>query len=161
MSLEGISSKGSLRFDEFPTSMKATQSFSGSRATRVLAYENARLSESRCSPLLQGEPQGLRRLRFPFFISQCQRAGGRAAESHTPEPPMEANPPSGVNDSRSFSRRSEQTAPLSERIPRSRLAAQVMRATARRCDLRLGIRLVKGCPRGAREKLSSRFSRAL
>ena len=51
MSLEGISSKGSLRFDEFPTSMKAAQSFSGSRATRLLAYENARPSESRRQPL--------------------------------------------------------------------------------------------------------------
>src|SRR5262245_62951388 len=86
MSLEGISSKGSLRFDEFPTSMKATQSFSGSRATRLLAYENARVSESRCSPLLQGEPQGLRRLRFPFFISQCQRAGGVQRRATLPNP---------------------------------------------------------------------------
>src|SRR5262245_34450003 len=138
MSLEGISSKGSLRFDEFPTSMKATQSFSGSRATRLLAYENARLSESRCSPLLQGEPQGLRRLRFPFFISQCQRAGGRAAESHTPEPPMEANPPSGVNDSRSVPRRPAQTPPLSERIARSCLVSQVMRATRAKGPFKVG-----------------------
>ena len=50
MSLEGISSKGSLRFDEFPTSMKRRNPF-GSRATRLLAYENARPSESRCQPL--------------------------------------------------------------------------------------------------------------
>ena len=43
------SSKGSLRFDEFPTSMKRRNPF-GSRATRLLAYENARPSESRCQP---------------------------------------------------------------------------------------------------------------
>src|SRR5262249_20362947 len=162
MSLEGISSKGSLRFDEFPTSMKATQSFSGSRATRLLAYENARLSESRCSPLLQGEPQGLRRLRFPFFISQCQRACGRAAESHTPEPLMEANPPSGVNDSQ----RPEKTRANSASVRKDRAVAFSLAGDAsnpaRSDHLRLGIRLVKGCPsRGAREKLSSRFSRAL
>src|SRR6476619_7851556 len=67
MSLEGISSKGSLRFDEFPTSMKTTQSFSGSRATRLLAYENARPSESRCSPLLQDEHARTPPPAFPFL----------------------------------------------------------------------------------------------
>lgn len=67
MSLEGISSKGSLRFDEFPTSMKATQSFSGSRATRLLAYENARPSESRCSPFLRDEHARTPPPAFPFL----------------------------------------------------------------------------------------------
>ena len=97
------SSKGSLRFDEFPTNMKRRNPF-GLRATRLLAYENARPSESRLPARLGADTQGLRRLRFPFFTSQCQRAGGRAAKSHTPEPSMEANPPSRVNDSRSVSR---------------------------------------------------------
>jgi len=46
------SSRGSLRFDEFPTSMKRRNPF-GSRATRLLAYENARPSESRLPALLQ------------------------------------------------------------------------------------------------------------
>jgi hypothetical protein len=55
-------------------------------------------------PFYGTNTQGLRRLRFPFFKSQCQRAGGREAKCHTPEPPMEANPPSGVNDSRSVPR---------------------------------------------------------
>src|SRR5207344_1731844 len=104
-------------------------------------------------PFYGTNTQGLRRLRFPFFISQCQRAGGRAAESHTPEPPMEANPPSGVNDSRSVPRRPEQTPPLSERIARSRLVSQVMRATPREVFIS---GWESSLSRGAREKLSRR-----
>ena len=80
------SSKGSLRFDEFPTNMKRRNPL-GLRATRLLAYENARPSESRCQPLLKrAGTQGLRRLRFPFFVSQCQRAVGREANAPLPNP---------------------------------------------------------------------------
>jgi hypothetical protein len=145
MSLEGISSKGSLRFDEFPTSMKATQSFSGSRATRLLASKTQDRQSLVARPVEGASSLGLRRLRFPFFKSQCQRAGGRGTSCPTPEPPMETNPPSGVNDSRSVSRRPEQTPLLSERIARSRIVSQVMRATPRvLADVRFGFTLVKG-----------------
>jgi hypothetical protein len=55
--------------------------------------------------------QGLRRPRFPFFQSQCQRAGGNW-QMPPPEPPMEANLPSGVNDRRSVTRAYSGLAPL-------------------------------------------------
>ena len=38
------------------------------------------------NPLARTGTQGLRRPRFPFFVSQCQRAGGRAAETTLPNP---------------------------------------------------------------------------
>ena len=138
------SSRGSLRFDEFPTSMKRRNPF-GSRATRLLAYENARPSESRLPALKKAGTQGLRRPRFPFFQSQCQRAGGRAAVSHTPEPPMEANPPSGVNDSRSVSRDEPRSCSASVRGSRGRVSSRrKWEQPARRIHLSRAPSLVKG-----------------
>jgi len=49
MSLEE-SSKGSLRFDEFPTSMKRRESFSGPRATRLLASKRKTVRVSSPAP---------------------------------------------------------------------------------------------------------------
>jgi hypothetical protein len=128
------SSRGSLRFDEFPTNMKRRDSCYGARATRLLAYENARPSESRRQPSpVRTGTQGLRRPRFPFFVSQCQRAGGRAAGCRIPEPLREANPPSRVNDNRSVPEKNSVLAPLlSLWIARSRLIPQDVRTTRAR-----------------------------
>src|SRR5262245_48547072 len=158
MSLEGISSKGSLRFDEFPTSMKATQSFSGSRATRLLAYENARVSESRCSPLLQGEPQGLRRLRFPFFIITMSKSWwARSGEPHSRTPNGSKSP----IWSQRQPERPEKTRANSASVRKDRAVAFSLAGDAsnpaRSDDLRLGIRLVKGCPRKAVKSFFSGF----
>jgi hypothetical protein len=38
------------------------------------------------APLTGRTRKDLRRLRFPFFILQCQRAGGREAEATLPNP---------------------------------------------------------------------------
>src|SRR4029078_11085999 len=128
------SSRRSLRFDEFPTNMKRRDSCYGARATRLLAYENARPPESRRQPSpVRAGTQGLRRPRFPFFVSQCQRAGGRAAGCHTPEPLREANPPSRVNDSRSVPEKDSVLASLlTVWIARSRLIPQDVQTTRAR-----------------------------
>ena len=134
MSLEGISSKGSLRFDEFPTSMKTTQSLSGSRATRLLAYENARPSESRCSPFLRDEHARTPPPAFPFLqitMSKSRWAGSEVPHSRTPD--GSKSPTWSQRQSKRPSRRPEQAPPLSERIARSRLVPQVLRATRAKC----------------------------
>jgi hypothetical protein len=113
IALEGISSKGSLRFDEFPTNMKRRNPFGITRNTPIGFLKTQDRQSLDARPPKRTSTQGLRRLRFPFFILQCQRAGGHEANP-IPEPPMEANPPLGVNDSRSSSRRLEPAPPLSE-----------------------------------------------
>ena len=134
MSLEGISSKGSLRFDEFPTSMKATQSFSGSRATRLLAYENARPSESRCSPFLRDEHARTPPPAFPFLqITMSKSRWACSGEPHSRTPDGSKSPIWSQRQSKRPSRRPEQAPPLSERITRSRLVPQVLRATRAKC----------------------------
>src|ERR1051326_9417148 len=97
------SSRGSLRFDEFPTSMKRRNPF-GSRATRLLAYENARPSESRLPALLQGPARKDSAVRVSLSSYHNVKEPSRSRQMPPPEPPMDANPTSGVNDSRSVSR---------------------------------------------------------
>src|SRR5262249_13192051 len=82
------SSRGSLRFDEFPTSMSdATPFEKGARATRLLAYENARPSESRRQPLLlEGRHARTPPSAFPFLritMSKSRRACGLVPHSRT------------------------------------------------------------------------------
>lgn len=123
------SSKGSLRFDEFPTSMKPRNP-EGSRATRLLALKTQDRQSLDAGLTRRTGTQGLRRLRFPFFTSQCQRAVEGRPQGHTSEPPMEANPPPRVNDSRSVSRVETRSSPASVRwIARSRNVPQEVGTT--------------------------------
>jgi hypothetical protein len=149
MSLEGISSKGSLRFDEFPTSMKATQSFSGPRATRLLAYENARPSESRCSPL-RGEHARIPPSAFPFLhITMSKSRWACSGEPHSRTPDGSKSP----IWSQRQSKRPEKTRANSASVRKDRAVAFIPAGDAsnpaRVFQLRFGIRLVKGRPRKA------------
>ena len=150
MSLEGISSKGSLRFDEFPTSMKATQSFSGSRATRLLAYENARPSKSRCSPLLQDEHARTPPPAFPFLhITMSKSRWACSGEPHSRTPDGSKSPIWSQRQSEC----PEKTRANSASVRKDRAVAFSLAGDAsnpaRSVHLRLGIRLVKGRPRKA------------
>jgi len=139
------SSKGSLRFDEFPTSMKATQSLEGSRATRLLAYENARPSESRRQPTEMDRHARTPPSAFPFLHITMSKSLESCGRLPPPEPPMEANPPSGVNDSRGKPRGDSSKARF---CPVDRAVAYNPAGTwerpARRGHLRRGPRFVKG-----------------
>jgi len=158
MSLEGISSKGSLRFDEFPTSMKATQSFSGSRATRLLAYENARPSESRCSPFLRDEHARTPPPAFPFLhITMSKSRWACSGEPHSRTPDGSKSP----IWSQRQSKRPEKTRANSASVRKDRAVASNPAGDAsnpaRGFDLRFGIRLVKGRPRKAVKSFFSGF----
>jgi len=92
------SSRWSLRFDEFPTSMKPRHR--RWRATRLLASWKTQDRQS-----LDAGPKRNRHARtppsaFPFLRITMSKSRWQCSRSHTPEPPMEAKPPLGVNDSR-------------------------------------------------------------
>ena len=140
------SSKGSLRFDEFPTSMKATQSFSGSRATRLLAYENARPSESRCSPLLQDEHARTPPPAFPFLhITMSKSRWSCSGVPHSRTPDGSKSP----IWSQRQSEWAEKTRANSASVRKDRAVAFSPAGDAsnpaRLFDLRLGPWVVKGC----------------
>jgi len=59
-------------------------------------------------------------------MSKSRREGGKLPP---PEPPMEANPPSGVNDSRSVPRRTQALLRFCPRIARSRIVPQEVGTT--------------------------------
>ena len=96
---------------------------------------------------------------FPFLHITMSKSPWACSGSHTPEPPMEANPPSGVNDSRRVPR--EDPSNLTS-VRKSRAVAYNPAGDAsnpaRLPDLRLGPRLVK---RWARQNLSSRLCSGL
>ena len=105
----------------------------GSRATRLLAYENARPSESRCRPLT-GRHARTPPSAFPFLHITMSKSRRERGKLPPPEPPMEANPPSGVNDSRSAPRRTQALLRFYPRIARSRTVPQEV-GTTRAKDL--------------------------
>ena len=130
----------------------------GLRATRLLAYENARPSETRCSPLCRTNTQGLRRLRFPFFISQCQRASGREAGASLPNPRWKQIP---HLESMTAGASLEKVRANSASVRKGRAVAYKLAGDAsnpaRSVHLRLGIPLVKGRPRKAVKSFFSGF----
>src|SRR4029077_18946154 len=141
MSLEGISSKGSLRFDEFPRSMNATQSFSGSRATRLLAYENARPSESRCSPFLRDEHAKTPPPAFPFLhITMSKSRWACSGEPHSRTPNGSKSP---IWSQQQSERPLEKTRVSSASVRKSRAVAYDPAGDAskpaRSSDVRLGL----------------------
>jgi hypothetical protein len=146
MSLEGISSKGSLRFDEFPTSMKATQSFSGLRATRLLAYENARPSESRCSPL-RGEHARTPPSAFPFLHITMSKSRWACSRATLPNPRWKQIP--HLESTTVEASREDRANSASVRKDRAVAFSPAGDASPRAVHLRSGFRLVKGCPRKA------------
>ncbi len=91
-----------------------------------------------CQPSFEGRPQGLRRPRFPFFKSQCQRALGRTADaaSRTPN-----GSKSAIRSQRQPHRRPGMarfnSAPV-RRIARSRIVPQEVRATRARGSFKGG-----------------------
>jgi hypothetical protein len=112
MSSEGISSRGSLRFDEFPTSMKPRKS------RRICAQHAYWLLEKRktvrVSTPASEEDRHARTppSAFPFLHITMSKSRWKSSRSHTPEPTMEANLPLRVNDSRGVSREELGQAPL-------------------------------------------------
>ena len=75
------------------------------------------------TPALRGAgTQGLRRPRFPFFILQCQRAGGSAAKATLPNPQWKQNHPweSTTAEVTAGMKRPGHSPFLSDKIARSR-----------------------------------------
>ena len=102
----------------------------GPRATRLLAYENARPSESRLPIPVTGSARKDSAVRVSLSSNHNVKEPVGRGRLPPPEPPMEANPPSGVNDSRSVSPRSPGSCSASvRRIARSRIISQDERTT--------------------------------
>ena len=110
-----------LRFDEFPTNVSATRSLSGPRACTLIGFE----TQYDCQSLIVRDPfRDPDRKDSAACVSLSSNYNVKepwgVRRSLTPEPPMETNPPSGVNDSRGESRKSfEPAPPLSDWIARS------------------------------------------
>jgi hypothetical protein len=104
-------------------------------------------------PFYGTNTQGLRRLRFPFFISQCQRAGRREAKAPLPNPRWKQIPhPESTTVEASL----EKTRASSASVRKDRAVAcnpaGDANNPARTVDLRLGFAIVKGGQRGAPHK---------
>jgi len=132
------SSRGSLRFDEFPTNMKRRNPFRD-RAQHAYWLQKTQDRQSLiCQPSLEGRPQGLRRPRFPFFISQCQRALEIAADavSRTPNG-SKFTIRSQRQPHRLLGMAQSNSAPV-RRIARSRIVPQEVGATRAKHSLKIG-----------------------
>ena len=130
------------------------------RATRLLAYEKRKTARVSSPALLRGRARKDSAVCVSLSSkSQCQIAVGREADYLTPEPPMEANPPSGVNNSwMSLGKtRANSASVRKDRAAASNTPGDAS-TPARLFYLRLGPPLVK---RWARQNLSSRLSQAL
>lgn len=94
MSLEE-SSKGSLRFDEFPTSVKTTPILSNRRATRLLASKRKTVRVSSPAPKKPARKDSA----ACVSLSSNHNVKEPAEKRQLPpsEPPMETNPQLGVN----------------------------------------------------------------
>jgi len=117
------------------------------RATRLLAYEKRKTARVSSPALLRGRARKDSAVRVSLSSkSQCQIAVGREADYLTPEPPMEANPPSGVNNSRMPLGK---TRANSASVRKDRAVAYSPAGDAsnpaRSRHLRLGPWVVKGC----------------
>jgi len=82
-----------------------------------------------CQPPKKAGTQGLRRPRFPFFISQCQRAAGSAASCHLPNPRWKQIPHPESTTAVSVPRRTQALLRFCPRIARSRTVPQEVGTT--------------------------------
>lgn len=127
MSLDGIS-KGSLRFDEFPTNMKRRTPFGG-RATRLLAYENARPSESRRRPLRSRHARTPPSA-FPFLHITMSKSRSNARPRATcPNPRWKQIPHLESTTAGNRPRRAQVLIRFCPRIARSRIVPQEVGTT--------------------------------
>jgi hypothetical protein len=143
MSSEGISSKGSLRFDEFPTSMKATQSFWDHAQHAYWLLENARPSESRRPPLLQGEHARTPPSAFPFLHITMSKSRWTWSEPHARTPNGSKSSIRSQRQSKLFEKTRASPASV-RRIARSRSVPQEAWQPARKVHLGSGTPNVKG-----------------
>ncbi len=122
------SSEGSLRFDEFPTNMKRRTPF-GERATRLLAYENARPSESRCRPL-RGRHARTPPSAFPFLHITMSKSRSTARPTATlPNPRWKQIPHLESTTAGYRPRRTQALIRFCPRIARSRIVPQEVGTT--------------------------------
>ena len=118
------SSRGSLRFDEFPTSMSDARSFWGIRVQHAYWLRKRKtVRVSSPAPKKPARKDSAVCVSLSSYHNVKEPVGGRRMPP--PEPPMEANPPLGVNDRRSVNPSLAQALlRFCPRIARSRIVPQ-------------------------------------